>query len=331
MSPGRRVRIALIAYGAVLLAGFVGYQVIERASPLDALYMTVITVATVGFREVFELGEPGKVFTVVLIAAGVGTAAYAAVSAAEFVVEGHFRHFIERRRMDRSIGALDGHIIVCGYGRVGRHLVAELQQEGVDFVVVDDDDGKIAEVAAAGFLHVQGDAAEEHVLEEAGLGRARAVVACVNSDADNVMITLTSKGLRPDAMVIGRVKADENERKLARAGADRVIAPTTIGGRRIAQLLTRPVVADFLDALGPGGIEYTLEEVPILSGGGLEGRTLKDAAIRERYGCTVLAVRPAGTHTLDTHPDAESRLAAGDVLVVLGSESDVDAMRSARA
>ncbi len=327
MSPARRVRISLTIYAFVILVGFAGYQLLEGLSPLDALYMTIITVTTVGFREVADLGGAGKAFTIGLIVAGVVSATYAALSAAEFFIEGHFRRLIERRRMERKISRLEGHIIVCGYGRVGRHLVHELRREGVAFVVVDDDESKLSELVDAGYLAVFGDATEEHVLEEAGLERARALVAAVNTDADNVLITLTAKGLQPDLTVIGRTKAEENEAKLRRAGADRVIAPTTIGGRRIAQILTRPVVADFLDGLGPGGIDYTLEEVPIVADGPLHGASLREAAIRERYGCTVLAVRRAGTPAMDTHPTAESVLHPGDVLVVLGTEADVMAMR----
>lgn len=327
MSPTRRLRIALTIYAIVVLIGFAGYQMLEDLSPLDALYMTIITVTTVGFREVTDLDPTGRVFTIVLIGGGVASATYAALSAAEFVVEGHLRRIIERRRMERRIDQTADHVIVCGYGRVGRHLVAELVREDRAFVVVDDDDDKIEEVASRGHLHVQGDATAEHVLEEAGLARARAVVACVNTDADNVLIALTAKGLRPDCLVVGRIKADENEAKLRRAGADRVIAPSTIGGRRIAQLLTRPVVSDFLDGIGAGGIEYTLEEVPVVAGGPLDGHTLRAAAIRERYGCTVLAIRHAEDERMDTHPDAESELHAGDVLVVMGSEQDVLAMR----
>ncbi len=328
MTPGRRVRAALTVYVSVLLVGFVGYQVLEKVSPLDALYMTVITITTVGFREVVDLDAGGKIFTILLIAAGVTSVTYAALSAAEFVIEGHFRRIIERRRMDRRIAQLNQHIIVCGFGRVGRHLADELAREAVPFVIVDENEEKIEEVAAREFLHVEGDATEEHVLEGAGLQRARALVACVNTDADNVLVTLTAKGLRPDCFVIGRIKADENEAKMHRAGADRVIAPSTIGGRRIAHILTRPVVADFLDQVaGHGGLEYSFEEIPVVSGGALDGATLRDAAVREQWGCTVLGVRHAEEGKLDTHPSPETVLHGGDVLVVIGTEADVTAMR----
>lgn len=328
MAPERRVRLALLLFGTVLLVGFVGYQLIEGLSPLDALYMTVITVATVGFREIGPMGSGGKLFTIALITAGVGTVTFAAASGMEFVVEGHLTRIIEGRRMDRTIQGLRNHVIICGFGRVGRHLAEALQRDAVPFLVIDTDPEKVEEVLAMGVPGIRGDSTAEHVLQEAGIDRARAVVACVNTDADNVLTTLTAKGLRPDLVVVGRIKSDENEAKLRRAGADRVIAPSTIGGRRIAQLLTRPVVADFIDRVaGTGGLEYTFEEIPVRRGAGLDGATLRQAGIRDRYGCTVLAILEADGQ-LDTHPDADRRLSAGDVLVVIGGVDEVDALRS---
>lgn len=324
----RRLRISLSFFFGALLVGILGYRVLLGLGWGDAFYMTVITVSTVGFEEVVDLTPPAELFTIVLIVAGVGSASYSAFSAVEVVVEGHLRHELERRRMDRRIRRLQGHVIICGYGRVGRHVGLSMAQERhAPFVVVDSDEPHTDLLRDDRCLFVLGDATAEHVLEEAGLPRARALVACVNSDADNVLIVLTSKGLRPDLTVVARAKADENEPKLRRAGADRVISPTTIGGRRIAQILTRPVVADFLDGLGAGGIEYTLDEVPVREGSELAGVTLEGAALRERYRCTVLAVRHADGGWLDTHPEPDSLLQAGDVLVVMGGDDDVHAMR----
>lgn len=323
----RRLRVAVSALGTVLLAGFVGYQVITGAGPLEALYMTVITVTTVGFGEIVPLDAAGRVLTMVLIVAGVSSASYAAITAAEFVVEGHLRNIIERRRMQREIEELEGHVIVCGFGRVGRHVATQLARDGVPFVVVDTDPDRVAAVRQLGYLHIAGDATEEQILEQAGIARAGAVVACVNTDADNVLVTLTAKGLYPEVTVIARTKADENEAKLRRAGADRVIAPSTIGGRRIAQVLTRPALADFLETASATGVDYTFEEVPVTAGSELDGASLRDAAVRDRFGCTVLAVRHGEAGDLDTHPSADDRLQAGDVLVVMGSEADVTTMR----
>ncbi len=328
MTPEARLRIGLVAFAAVVFTGFVGYQLIEGFSALDALYMTVITVTTVGFGEIRPLGAVGRMFTIGLIAAGVTAVGFMVTGGAEFVLEGHLRRIIERRRMDRSISHLDGHVIICGLGRVGRRLADELRADGVPFVIVDNDDARLEEAVEHRYPYVDGDATEESALTEAGVERARALVACVNSDADNVLITLTAKGMRPDLVVIGRAKVEENEAKFKRAGADRVIAPTTIGGRRIAQLLTRPVVADFLEQVGgSSGLEYSFEEIAIRHSSPLVGVKLRDTQIRERWGCTVLAIRHADNTSLDTHPDPDAQLSAGEVLVVIGSVPELAAMR----
>lgn len=323
----RRLRFAAAAFVVVLVSGVVGYQVVEGMSFLDALYMTIITITTVGFREIVEPSTAGKILTIGLIIAGVGSASYGAITAAEFVVEGHLRQYIERRRMQREIEDLDRHVIVCGFGRVGRHLAAQLERDGAPFVIVDAREESLSELGEHRYPRVVGDATAENVLEEAGLHRASTLVAAVTSDADNVLVTLTAKGLAPSVTVIARVKADENERKLRRAGADRVISPSTIGGRRIAQILTRPAVADFLDGISDGGVDYTLEEIPVRPGSELLGMTLREAQLRDRYGCTVVAIRRGDDARLDTHPSAGAQLQEGDVLVVMGSEDDVTAMR----
>jgi voltage-gated potassium channel len=328
MPPERRLQLGLTAFAVVILVGFVGYQALEGFSPLDALYMTVITVSSVGFSEVEPLDSSGRLFTIFLITAGLASVAFAAASGAEFVLEGHMRRIIERRRMDRSIQHLDDHVIICGLGRVGRRLAEELVDEGVGFVVVDTEMTRLQEAVERGYPYVEGDATEESVLLEAGITRARALVACVNSDADNVLTTLTAKGMRPELSVIGRAKVEENEAKFRRAGADRVIAPTTMGGRRIAQLLTRPVVAEFLELVGgSGGLEYTFEEIPVRKGSSLIGKHLAEARIRETWGCTVLAIDHGDSQPLDTHPENDIRLEEGDVLVVIGTVAEVTEMR----
>lgn len=328
MSPEGRLRLGLVAFAAVILLGFVGYQLLADYSPLDALYMTVITVTTVGFAEIQPLDASGRMFTIALIAAGITSVGLMVTGGGEFVLEGHMRRIIERRRMNRSIHHLDHHVIICGFGRVGRRLAAELSRDNVPFVVVDNASARLDDAIEQHIPYVDGDATEESVLSEAGIHRARALVACVNSDADNVLTTLTAKGMRPNLVVIGRAKVEENEAKFRRAGADRVIAPTTIGGRRIAQLLTRPVVADFLELVGGSGdLEYTFEEIAIRRGSPLVGTKLGDAQIRERWDCTVLAIDHRNGEPLDTHPEGDIELRAGDVLVVIGGIEQVTRMR----
>lgn len=323
----RRLRIIGVAFGLILAAGVVGYQLVADMSFNEALYMTVITVSTVGFGEVVELDGAGRLLTVALILGGVSSVSYAAVTVAEFVVEGHLGRYIERRRMERSIERLDGHVVVCGFGRVGRHLSAALREESVAHVIVENNEEKLEELDTMGVLWIDGDATQEHVLEASGLRRADALVACVNTDADNVLITLTSKGIAPDTIVIARAKQDENESKLRRAGADRVILPSGIGGQRIASLLTRPVVADFLEGLGVGATDLVLEEIPVRGDGDLAGHTLREARVRDRWGTTVLAVRHPDAR-MDTHPGADLVLRTDDVLIVMGGDDEVHAMRA---
>lgn len=322
----RRLRIITVAFLLIVSGGVVGYMLLEDMAALDALYMTVITVSTVGFREVQPLDSAGQWLTVALIIGGVSSVSYAAVTAAEFVVEGHLGSYIERRRMNRNIEALDGHVVVCGFGRVGRHLADALRSDDMAHVIVETDPEKLEELEEMGALWVDGDATHEHVLDEAGLSRAGSLVACVNSDADNVLIALTAKGLRPELVVIARAKEDENESKLRRAGADRVILPSGIGGRRIASLLTRPVVSDFLEGLGIGAADLALEEVPVAASSDLAGQSLRDARVRDRWGTTVLAVKHPDSR-MDNHPDADLVLEEDDVLVVMGGEDEVRAMR----
>lgn len=332
MAPERRLQLGILAFAVVVITGFVGYQVLEGFAPLDALYMTVITVTSVGYGEVVPLDASGRIFTIGLIAAGVGSVTFAVASGAEFVLEGHMRRIIERRRMDRSISGLNAHVIICGFGRVGRRLADELRTERVPFVIIDNEAARLEDAEERRWPFVVGDSTEESVLLEAGVAKARALVACVNSDADNVLTTLTAKGMRPDISVIGRAKAEENEAKFRRAGADRVIAPTTMGGRRIAQLLTRPVVAEFLDLVGgSAGLEYSFEEIPLRKASSLVGLKLGDAELRERWGCSVLAIDHRNGQPLDTHPDDDIVLDADDVLVVIGSVNDLEAMRSSFA
>lgn len=326
-SEQRRLRAALMVFLGVILVGWVGYMLLADLGPLDALYMTVITVSTVGFREIGEPTASVQLLTIGLIGAGVGSVSYAAVTGVEFIVEGHFTHYLERRRMDRAIESLHQHVIICGFGRVGGILAAQLEGEKTPFVVIDEDEHKVADAERRGYLVLRGDATEEALLESAGLDRVRALVATVDSDADNVLITLTAKGLQPDCVVIARAKSGENEPKFRRAGADRVIQPSSIGGRRIAQILTRPAVADFLDKIGGSGVDYTLEEVPVTRRGELDGVSLRDAAIRRRFGCTVLAVRHHEDLRLDSHPSPTVPLDVGDTLVVMGSADEVDVMR----
>lgn len=320
-SPTRRLIAATGLVFALTLFGTVGYMVLGDAGLLDALYMTIITIAAVGYAETIELVGAARLFTLLIIVLGVGSITFLVVSGLDFVLEGHLEDLLGRRRMDRELTRLDKHTVICGFGQVGRHVAIHLVEQDVPVVVVDPAPDRVAAARAFDLLAVEGDATQEETLVEVNIARAAAVVACAHDDADNVLISLTAKGVNPDAFVVARIKRDENEAKVRRAGADRVIAPAAIGGRRIAALVTRPGVVDFLDVLTHGTEEdLMLEEVVVRADGPLAGHSLRDLELRERHGVTVLAVQPQG-RTTNTRPEPDTVLRAGDLLVVLGART----------
>lgn len=326
-SPTRRLLVATGLVVVLTVFGTVGYMVLGDAGLLDALYMTIITIAAVGYDETIQLVGAARLFTLLIIVLGVGSITFLVVSALDFVLEGHLEDLLGRRRMDREIARLEKHTIVCGFGQVGRHVALHLLEEDQSVVVVDPAPDRVAAARSFDLLAIQGDATQEEALVEVNVARAAAVVACAHDDADNVLISLTAKGINPDAFVVARIKRDENEAKVRRAGADRVIAPAAIGGRRIAALVTRPGVVDFLDVLTPGSDQdLMLEEVVVRADGPLDGRSLRDLQLRERHGLTVLAVRAQG-ETTNTRPEPDTVLHAGDLMVVLGGRAALNELR----
>jgi voltage-gated potassium channel len=244
----RRLRIALVALVAVLAAGTAGYLLLGFGW-LDAAYQTVTTVTTVGFGEVKPLSPVGKVFTIGLVLAGVGTALYALGVILEAVVEGHLLEHLEGRRMDRAIARMQDHVIICGWGRVGRSCALHLAAAGLELVVVDRDPARLADVP---YPHVVGDVSDDEVMRGAGIAHAHALIAALETDADNVYVALSARALRPDLVIIARARSEESTAKLLRAGADRVVNPQLIGGRRMAAFTMQPHVAEFLDVVVHG-------------------------------------------------------------------------------
>lgn len=320
----RRVRGAFLALFIIAATGVLGYMVFEGWSFLDALYMTAITLTTVGYREVRELDTSGQLWTMALLITGVGTLFYAAVSFVELVVEGTVRGYFERRRMEAAINKLSGHYIVCGCGRVGRQVAREFAADGVPFVVVDQDPQKVEECLEKGYPAIRGEASEDATLEEAGVRSARGLVATVNSDADNVFVVLSGRKINPSLHIVARASSEESASKLEIAGADRTLSPYAVGGRRLASLATHPLIVDFLDIVthGEEGIEFRLEEFGVPKDSAIVGRTIAQLRIGERTGAIVLAIR-TGEGKFDTTPSANDRLRAGDTLIVLGSREQI--------
>jgi voltage-gated potassium channel len=299
-------------------------MVLEGWSITDTLYMTVITLTTVGYREVRTFDATGQLWTMVLLITGVGTLFYTAVSSVELVVEGTIRGYFGRRRMQAAIGKLSGHHILCGYGRVGRQVAAEFACDGVPFVVIDQDP-EIAEACAAeGHLVLLGDASDDGMLEEAGVRRAKGLVAAVDSDADNVFVVLSARKLNPRLNIVARASSDESAAKLEMAGADRTLSPYAVGGRRLASLATQPLIVDFLDIVthGEEGIEFRLEEFGVPEDSFIAGHTIGELRIGEKTGAMILAIRNK-EGTFDTTPSARDRVRAGETLIVLGTREQI--------
>jgi len=306
----------------VIIVGVIGYMTIEQWSFLDALYMTVITISTVGYAEVHELSVAGRIFSILLIVGGVGVMLYTLTVLVQYFIEGRFRSILGRRRMKEKIAKLKGHLILCGYGRVGQEVARVFESEGTSFVVIDLDQEAINKATDDGYLCLTGNATSDEVLNEAGIQRARGLVAALGGDADNLYITLSAKGMRPDLFVVARASAEASEAKLKRAGADRTILPYRIGGRRMAMLALRPLVVDFVDTtMFSQGREFVLENIVVGPGSPMVGVTVKEGL--ECCGAiAILAVKKKDGRLL-TNPSNDTQLELGDELVVIGTREQL--------
>jgi voltage-gated potassium channel len=322
VSHWRRLAGALVALLLVLVIGTVGYLLLGFGL-LDAVYQAVTTVSTVGFREVVPLSAVGKVFTMVLILLGVGAAFYCFSVLIETFIEGRLIDLLGRRRMDKSVAALHDHVIICGWGRVGRSIAREVTEAGRGFVVVETD---AAALAGAQVRAVVGDATEDAVLRAAGIERAAALVAAVDEDASNSFIALSGRALNPGLFIVARARSQDSEQKLLRAGADRVVNPQSIGGSRMAAFVLRPHVAEFLDVvMHERNIEFRLEEVPVAPTSPLVGCTLHDSNMRADTGALVLALREEDG-TFQTNPPPDTVIRSGQVIIAIGTQDELDAL-----
>jgi len=304
---------------AVVTGGTFGYVVIEGWSAWDALYMTVTTVATVGFREVHPLSPAGQAFTLVLIVLGVSTALYAFSAFAALVVEGGWPKYVERWRYNRMINHLSDHYVICGYGRIGSIVASEFKRQKTPFIVVDRDPAKVAEANQRGHLAVEGDASREETLTRLGIESARGLVAAVGTDAENVYAVLTARVMKADLFIIARAEGEESLSKLKKAGADRVISPYRIGAVQIAQTALRPAVVDFVEiATSSDNLELSLEEIRIENNSMLAGHPLSEVIQRDKMNVVVVGIQHAHGR-MEFNPLANTVLHGGDHLIALGS------------
>ena len=311
-----------IAILAIVAIGTAGYMIIEGWSFSDAIYMAVITLSTVGFQEVHRLSTAGHYFTIALILGGTGTMLYAVTAIVQYLLEGNLANILGRRRMKVEISKLKGHTILCGYGKVGKEVARVFKNEKTPFVVIESDEISCAKANGDGFLCLNMNAANDEALKEAGIMNAKALVAALGSDADNLYVTLSAKSLKPDIFVVARIDNEESEAKLKRAGADRTMSPYGIGGRRLAMMTIKPLVVDFVDTtMDRQGQEFTLEDVNVVKGSSMDGISVGDSMKRVNGGHILAIKKKSGQ--LITNPPAETIIEAGDELVLMGTRDQL--------
>ncbi len=321
----KQLHVGFLIILSLIIIGTVGFMLIEGWHILDAFYMTIITISTTGFKEIYPLSETGRMFTTFLIVFGVGALAYTGGRAVQFLVE---RELLRRGRMSRRINTLKNHFIVCGYGRMGKSICEELQHAGAPFLVVDNNRETIAELIEKKYIFLEGDATQDDVLIKAGIHNARGLVAVLPTDAENVFATLSAKVLNPEVFVVTRAVEEETESKLIKAGANRVIKPYEIGGSRMAQVLLRPGVVDFIDIVARGqGIDLSMEEIYLNSHSPLIGKTLSNSPIRRDLNIIIVSIFRKDGKVI-YNPGHSTKLQEGDRLIAIGEKENLQKLNS---
>jgi len=319
----RNIIRALIMLGLVLLVGTAGYVVIEGWQILDAIYMTVITITTVGYGEVRTVSPTGRVFTLVLICMGMGIIAYTLGMVAQVMVEFQVRSILGRRKLGLKIKSIKNHYILCGYGRIGRIISQELKASRIPLLVVDSNPDSKQGLEQQDIPYIIDDATSEDVLIEAGIERAKGLISVVLSDADNLFITMTARGLNPGLFILARAEEEQSHKKLLRAGANRVVLPYLIGGQKMAHTITKPAVTDFLElTVHDKNIELEMGEVLVKDRSRLKGVTLADSGIRQEMNVIIVAIRKENGE-MAFNPSSETRIETGDTLIALGPDNDL--------
>jgi len=314
----------------LLVAGTTGFMMFEDFSFWDSIYLTAMTITTVGYGDIVPVNPTGKVFTIFLVFTGVGFVLYAFSRLAETMVEGGLRNILERRKMNKKVAQLRNHYIVCGYGRIGKVICEILKENGRPFVVIENDDDEIRNIEAEGFFALQGGASDDEMLITAGIKEALGLIAVVSTDADNVFITLTARGLNPGLFILARSSGTlGSDTKLMRAGASKVISPYYIGARRMAQLIVRPTVIDFIDlTMYAGELGLRMEEMRVGKKASFANKKLMDSGIRQQYDIIVVAIKREGEEMI-FNPRPDTMILPEDILIVLGDHSQITELEKA--
>jgi voltage-gated potassium channel len=319
----------IIQWSAILLIfiilGSLGYVWIEGWNYFDALWMTVITLTTVGYSEVRPLTQAGRAYSMVLMLAGIGIMFYIITGLARLIVEGEIRQALGKRKLQRTIKKLHDHYIICGFGRIGEIIARQLKERHIPFVVVENQPDLVLDLEGLGYNILVGDATKEEILLEAGIERAKGLVAVVSSDANNVFIVLTARSLNPGIFIVARAAEQGSQQKLLRAGADRVESPYELGGRKMAQTILRPNVVTFLDLAMKEEVDLSMEEIPVASASSLVGKALKDSGIRQQLNTIIISIKRANGDMI-FNPSPGTQIDAGDTLIALGVRHNLESL-----
>ncbi len=322
MEPLKKIYFAVTILIVMIGGGTVGYSLIEGWSLFESLYMTTITLATVGYSEVHTLSHQGQIFTIFLIIFGVGSIAYTLTSSLQFVVEGQLRQIMGRKKLQSKIKKLENHYIICGYGRIGRQICKQFASKPLPFIVIDNSVASVQRLEEDGFLYINADATEDETLIQAGIERAKGLITAVSTDSANVYIVLSARGINPDLFIMARASEDGTEKKLLSAGANKVVSPYSMGAYRMAQAVLRPSVVDFIDiATGHNNIELQLDEIPVAKTSSLVGKPLLDSGIRKDLGLIIVGIKNG--NAMSFNPSAQTIIQAGDTLIALGEQPEI--------
>ena len=323
MDPVRHLKISFVVLLMLISGGTIGYMSIEGWRLLDAAYMTVITLGTVGFREVHDLSDGGKLFTMGLIVIGVSVLGYIVGSLAQIMFEGQIQRIMGRKKVEKQIEALTGHYIICGFGRIGSLICKEFKANGLKFVIIEKNADATERLQEDGYLYMKGDATLDETLLKAGINRAKGLISVVTSDTENVYITLTARGLNPDLYIMSRSGEEGSDIKLKRAGANKVVSPYTIGGNRMAQSILRPNVVDFIEiATGHEHLELQMEEINIPAHSAFVGETLVTSGFRKEIGVIIVGIKK-GHGKMVFNPHSQTKIEEHDTLIVLGDPTSI--------
>ncbi|MBO8130254.1 MAG: potassium channel protein [Candidatus Marinimicrobia bacterium] len=321
----RHIKAAIIFLTGVIVFGTIGYIVIEKWNFIDSFYMTIISITTTGFEEVHPLSHTGKIFTILIIVFGISAIAYTAGRATQYFIE---EYFFRSRRMMEKIRKLKDHYIVCGFGRMGKQICKELKNNGASFVVIESNPEQQETLKESGYLYIEGDATNDETLIESGVKRAKGLVSVVEKDADNIFVTLTARDLNRNLFIVTRAINEGSERKLIKAGANRVIKPYELGGHRMVQMLLRPYVVDFIDIVGKRGVyNLAMEEIQVEDGSILVGSKIAETPIRRELNIIVIAIYTKEGKFI-YNPGPNVIIQSNDTLIVIGEENNINKLKN---